>query len=158
MINIKELKEGIIEPVLLFLKLDNDIRASMQQILGTSATESDLGKFRKQIGGGPALGIFQMEPLTHDDIWDNYLRYRTDIVDKIKVINDNPIYEDLEYNDAYATAMCRIHYYRSSMLMPNADDIEAMAHMWKVVYNTKLGKGTEEKFIEKYNKYVKGEI
>jgi hypothetical protein len=35
------------------------------------AHESLGGKHRRQIGGGPALGIFQIETVTHNSVWDN---------------------------------------------------------------------------------------
>ena len=51
-------------------------------IMGTAAQESHL-KYVKQLGDGPALGLFQMEPATHDDIWANYLRFRGVIIEDI---------------------------------------------------------------------------
>ena len=41
-------------------------------LMMTAAAESNLGEYLRQING-PALGAFQMEPGTHDDIWKNYL-------------------------------------------------------------------------------------
>ena len=34
----------------------------VELLMGTCAQESTMGKYRKQLGNGPALGIFQMEP------------------------------------------------------------------------------------------------
>ena len=42
---------------------------------GTAAVESRMGTYLRQIGG-PALGIWQVEPATHLDCWDNWLDYR----------------------------------------------------------------------------------
>ena len=42
-------------------------------LMGTAAQESALGEYIRQLGNGPALGIFQMEPETFDDIVRNYL-------------------------------------------------------------------------------------
>jgi hypothetical protein len=49
--------------------------SAVNLLLGTAAQESQFGTYFRQIGGGPALGVFQMEPDTEIDIWDNYLRY-----------------------------------------------------------------------------------
>ena len=57
---------------------------SANLILGTIAQESAYGKYRKQLGDGPALGICQIEPGTFNDIVTNYLRYRPEITEKIK--------------------------------------------------------------------------
>ena len=48
-------------------------------ILGTIAQESSFGKYRKQLGGGVALGICQIEPDTFNDCVNNYLRFRKDL-------------------------------------------------------------------------------
>lgn len=42
-------------------------------VLATAVAESRLDALR-QMGGGPALGVHQMEPTTHNDIWDNISR------------------------------------------------------------------------------------
>lgn len=44
---------------------------AVQAITMIIAHESKGGNYLKQIGGGPALGIIQMEPTTHNSIWDN---------------------------------------------------------------------------------------
>ena len=55
--------------------------------LGTIAQESAYGKYRKQIGGGPGLGIVQMEPDTFNDCVDNYLAFRPQLSAKIKEVS-----------------------------------------------------------------------
>ena len=47
----------------------------VQLLLGTAAVESYF-IYRRQLGGGPAVGLWQMESRTARDIFDNYLRYR----------------------------------------------------------------------------------
>jgi hypothetical protein len=80
--------------------------------LGTAIVESKL-KYRKQIGG-PALGLFQMEPNTHNDIWNNFLKYRDGLRRAIiKIFGTDLHAKDLENNDDYATIMARIHYLRT---------------------------------------------
>jgi hypothetical protein len=39
-----------------------------------AAQESQL-EYTRQIGGGPALGYFQMKPETHDGCWTNTINY-----------------------------------------------------------------------------------
>ena len=60
---------NLITSVLKELNLHSDNAVNL--LMGTAAQESHLGKYRKQIGGGPALGIFQMEPATFNDIVNN---------------------------------------------------------------------------------------
>ena len=117
----KQLRELIVRPALVEVGLHSD--AAENLVMGTAAQESNL-KYVHQLGDGPAVGLFQMEPATHDDIWDNYLQYRDPLADKI--------FEAIEYNDMvqkippspermtwdfrYAAIMCRVHYRRVSGL------------------------------------------
>jgi hypothetical protein len=48
-------------------------------LLGTALTESGDMHYLHQLGNGPALGVYQMEPTTHEDIYDNYLKYKKEL-------------------------------------------------------------------------------
>lgn len=127
--------------------------ASEELLLGTALVESDL-IHRRQIGGGPARGLFQMEPATHDDIWKNFLKYRPDLGKAIISLMTSPNADkhlELEQNDQYACAMARAHYLRVPAAMPAPGNVEAMAGYWKQYYNTPLGAGTVAKYIRKWN-------
>lgn len=147
----KQLRDLIIS-VLKELDLYSDNAVNL--LMGTAAQESNLGKYRKQIGGGPALGIFQMEPDTFDDIRKNFLRYRPEIATKIERIGKISRFHaaDLENNDRLAICMARVHYLRVSEKIP--DNLVGWAKYWKKYYNTNLGKGTEDEFIRNFKKYV----
>jgi len=123
-------------------------------ILGTIAQESAYGKYRKQLGNGPALGICQMEPNTFNDIIKNYLHYHPDVTEKIKAVCHVNILvpADLVSNDRLAVCMCRVHYLRVAEKMPVT--IEGYAAYWKRYYNTIKGKGTEAEFIRNYHLWV----
>ena len=123
-------------------------------VMGTIAQESRMGKYIRQLGGGPALGICQMEPETFIDIRDNYLNYRPSVKALIMDIsNVNTLLpSSLEYNLALDIAMCRVHYYRVPKPIPHS--LEDIAQYWKDFYNTPLGKGTADEFIENYLLYV----
>jgi hypothetical protein len=130
-------------------------RAANQLLLGTSAQESRFGTYLKQIQG-PALGVFQMEPLTEEDIWRNYLAFRPGIENTIKALTGvmAPSSRHLQGNLLYQIAMARLHYFRVPEPLPAADDIPALAAYWKQHYNTPLGRGTEAEFVENYHRYV----
>ncbi|WP_411992548.1 hypothetical protein [Agarivorans sp. DSG3-1] len=145
----------VIKPVL--LKIGGPNLAAEELLLGTAVQESLNFMYRRQVGGGPAKGYFQMEPATHDDIWDNFLKYRKglakDVISFLSSPNANKITE-LENNDKYAAAMARVHYMRVPAALPKAGDIKAQANYWKQYYNTPLGKGLPHEYIDKWNKYV----
>ena len=148
--NNKQLRELIIKPTL--LELDMYSKAAEDLVAGTIAQESRMGEFIKQIGGGPALGICQMEPATHNDLWQNYITFRHNIGDRLFKITSHLKAEEMIWNLRYAVAMCRIHYYRQPGAIPS--NIEGLAAYWKAYYNTPAGKGSEHEFIENYQRYA----
>jgi len=123
-------------------------------LLGTMAQESAYGKYRRQLGNGPALGVFQMEPRTHNDIVNNFLRYHKDLGAKIlqwsRLNQFNSL--ELERNDRYSICMARMQYWRFPDKMPR--DVQGYAELWKKRYNTPLGAGTVNEFLHNYNRYV----
>jgi hypothetical protein len=147
----------IIIPTLKTMNMGGDNIAEL--LLGTALVESRL-TWRKQMGNGPARGLYQMEMATHDDIWDNYLSYRKSLADKVlqfKTSHKANAEEELINNDSYATAMARVHYARVKEAIPDAGDIVGMANYWKKYYNTILGKGFPDKYVEVWNQTV-GEL
>jgi len=126
----------------------------VELLMLTAAVESDLGQCIVQKGGGPARGIFQMEPNTEDDIWKNYLKYREHLALSVTEYMCN-FKEEMKWNLAYQILMCRTNYLRIKDPIPAANNIVELARYWKFNYNSINGKGTIEKAIEKYKKYVK---
>jgi hypothetical protein len=149
-INAKQLQSYVIVPTLVRLGLYSD--AAVNLLLLTCAQESEMGEYLKQING-PALGIYQMEPPTHDDIWNNYLVYQLTLKQKVLDIDkQNSI--NLITNLAYATAMARIDYLREPAPLPTANDIQGLAHYYKRYYNTDEGAATVEEVVANYQRYV----
>jgi len=148
--NNQQLREYIIRPTL--IELDMYSQDAENLIAGTIAQESQMGEFIKQIGGGPALGICQMEPATHNDIIDNYLSYRPELMERLEGIGKFCDANEMIYNLRYAVAMCRIHYYRQKGAIPSS--VEGQAAYWKSGYNTEQGKGAIMDYIYNYGVYA----
>ncbi|MDB4312143.1 hypothetical protein N9937_01805 [bacterium] len=162
MIYPRHLRELIIKPVLKMMELYSP--AAVNLVLGTACVESDCGKYLKQLDGGPALGIYQMEQVTHRSLWVDVLEYNDHLADLIndylvssfydyedeETENIDSTFKELSGNMYYATAMCRLQYMRFEEPLPHPNDIEGLAKYWKKYYNTEAGKGTIEDFIEKY--------
>lgn len=140
-------RNTIIQPALISIGLWSE--AAGELLLGTALKESGL-VHRAQIGGGPALGLFQMEPATHDDIWDNYLKYHQNLGNLITSLKTTPSsnsLSELKLNDRYAAGMARIHYRRSPTALPASGNLQSMAGYWKRYYNTPLGLGTVQQYV-----------
>ena len=93
----KEILRILIRDTLEQIGLCSD--SAVELLMGTCAQESALGKYRRQIGGGPALGIMQMEPNTYKDIVKNYLKYKPALVSNIlkaSGLKEMPEAEDLQ--------------------------------------------------------------
>lgn len=154
MMDVNQLAKFIIEPALKDLMLYSE--AAVKLMLLTIAVESDGATYIMQ-KKGPAIGIYQMEPATYNDIWQNYLKSNAS---KLLIMLSNfdahgmPSEYRMAYDLRFATAMARLHYFRVKEPLPPANNIKAIAQYWKKYYNTHLGKGTVEKAIEKYNKFT----
>lgn len=139
----------VVRPTLRALNMHG--RAAEQLLMGTAAQESHF-RYLSQLGLGPALGLFQMEPATHDDIWAHYIRYRPEVADPVRrlaapVGHGHPSSSELSWNLRYAAAMARVHYRRVPAPLPDAGDVEGLAFYWKEFYNTAAGAGTPDEFI-----------
>ena len=123
-------------------------------LVGTALAESKL-QFLQQIGGGPALGLYQIEPATHDDLWDNYLHNREPLNYRVRgLLAPRPSQLDqLVTNLAYATAIARLIYWRRPEPLPELGDVVDTAAYWKAHFNTEKGAGEENHFIETYERY-----
>ena len=153
MLDVRQFRELVIRPALKVIDLYSP--AAEQLLLGTALQESRL-QYLKQLGLGPALGPFQMEPFTHDDIWENFLAYKPELSKKIALLMVvSPDESDaLPGNLYYAAAMCRVHYYRRPEALPAEDDIQAQAEYWKKHYNTPLGHGTVDQYMDNWERFA----
>lgn len=158
-IDFKQVRTCIVQPVLKHLQpVIKHTLAAENLIMGTIAQESS-GKYIKQLGSGPAIGLAQMEPATHDDIWNNFLSYNEDLANKVRELELPSWYEDdnakeMAGNFYYAVAMCRVHYYRRPEALPKAKDVLGLARYWKEHYNTHLGAGHVSEFMQNYKRFV----
>lgn len=140
----------VVRPTLLRISLDTP--PAQVLVLGTALTESHLRHLDQVHAAdklGPALGVYQMEAPTHEDIWRNFLTrqiaLRLSVARlSIYISGDFPDPGEMVWNLAYATAMCRVHYRRDRVPLPAADDAHGMAQYWKRCYNTSRGKGRIE--------------
>lgn len=158
--NPKHLLEHAIRPALNHMGMGGN--AAEQLVLGTAIVESNL-TYLRQHNNGPALGFWQMEPTTHDDIYKTYLEYRRNLRKLLsKLTTDGNIdhipIEDrqmqMTWNLRYGAAMCRLKYYRSPDALPEAGDYEGLATFHKLCYNSPLGHTDVTKSTKKFKNVV----
>ena len=115
-----------------------------------------MGVYRQQVNG-PALGIFQMEPEDFNDIWTNFLAYKTTLSAQIRALVPGlMVASDLMNNDALAVAMCRVHYLRAPEPLPAATDLNGLWALYKLRYNTPQGAAKQVDFVRNYHALVQG--
>ena len=144
----------VIRPALKKLKLWS--LSAEELVLGTAVVESGL-TYLKQHGDGPALGLWQGEPATHDDLYTNFLNFRPELGSKLIELRAAGLSldENLATNLMYGAAVCRLCYYRKPDALPEAGDIEGQASFWKQHYNTIFGAGTVSKYVYKVQQVLK---
>jgi len=150
-----DFKERIVLPSLAAIGLTEPNRVSL--VCGTCMHESHL-RHVFQVGGGPALGFGQMEPATHRDLWENFLRYQSELAAKVRTFVPHfdgyiPPLIELSCNARYAVAMVAVHYRRIKAALP-PNEPKALAEYWKAYYNTVLGKGTVDLALPHFTKAV----
>jgi len=148
MIDQQQLRQIVIKPTLEALSLYSQEAEDL--MLGTCAIESRGGTYLKQLNG-PALGIFQMEPRTHDDLWTSYLPNNPAVCNKMMrfcLLFNKPKAEVMVYHLTYACAMARILYARHKEPVPKR--LEDQAEYYCKFYNSNLGKSTAEEYIAAY--------
>lgn len=157
MLNVDQFRTWIVRPTLERLALHSE--AAEMLLVGTAIQESRL-TYLKQLGGGPALGVYQIEPRTHGDLYETYLDYREELRDRVRgfaAARPNevvPPESELIGNLYYATAVARLIYYRRPEPLPPADNLAAIAAYWKRYYNTAAGAGTADEFVANYRAYA----
>jgi hypothetical protein len=153
MINYQQFSDSIVKHALEDLLLfSND---ALELMLFTCANESLGGYYLTQVKG-KALGIFQMEPATYNDIWINFIFNRNDL--RLRLIHgfgisSIPPEDRLVYDLRFATAMTRIFYERIAQPIPDSTDILAIANYYKTNYNTSLGKADVQTAIANYTAF-----
>ena len=149
----QQLLDHIITPTLKYMGGNYCTDNARMLLLATAAIESKCGYYIRQVGG-PALGIWQMEPATHEDIWEN-----SDVIRKVgfsdKIIElSSPVVSNLEesiiLSATYACAMARLKYSMDAEPLPDHNNLMAMYDYYKRIYNTPLGASTYAKFEAAY--------
>jgi hypothetical protein len=149
--NSQQLLDYIIKPTLEYMEGNYNSKNAQMLLLATAAIESKCGYYIKQING-PALGIWQMEPATYDDIIDNCDAINENNIKYYNKIHnlwgfDNyGVVHALISHPMYACAMARLKYSMNTAPLPVYNDMHEIYEYYKRIYNTPLGASTFEKF------------
>ena len=131
------------------------LEGAVALLLGTAATESGLRR-TPQHGGGPARGVFQIEPTTARDL-HTWLLARP----AFRALLETRVGELrfrlglLDDGDVYPILIARTLYYvRDPAPVPAPEDIVGHAGRYKYYYNTMAGAGSVEKYVADYQRLI----
>ena len=153
MIDVEHFRLHVVRATLTSLRLWS--MAAENLLVGTAVQESGL-RYLRQFDAGPARGLYQIEPATHDDIVKRYLKRKPVLRERVDALAapEPSLVDQLATNLAYATAIARLRYWMDPEPLPAPDDIDGLAAYWKRVYNTPKGKGRVAEFAATYRRYV----
>jgi len=105
LLHINHMQQQVIYPAL--NKMGMWSEAAGELVLGTAIVESNL-TYLKQHGEGPALGLWQVEPATHEDLYANYLNFRPEMMSRLMELRSPALNmnENLATNLMYGAAVC----------------------------------------------------
>lgn len=135
-----ELQDFVIRPTLKHLGSQSMVAERL--LLATAAQESGLGFHLLQNSGErKGLGIYQINEALHKDLWDNYLALDPDLASTVRGIASQHDFlkqphAELATNLTYSTAIAWLIYRRAKVILPEQDDIMALAHCWLTYYPT----------------------
>lgn len=151
MINLSQFREYVIQQPLKAINLY--CPGAEELLVATACVESDCGKYLKQTHG-PALGPFQMEPVTFYDLWE-WVKGSKFYDSVMSSCNFDKAYapkaEEIVTNLKFASIMARLHYRRFPDPIPEKDDLEGIWKLYKKRWNTSLGATNETEFMLAYH-------
>jgi len=155
MIDIDHFRLHVVRATLTYLRMWS--ASAEELLLGTAVQESGL-RYLRQFDAGPARGVYQIEPATHDDIVGRYLKRKPRIRKRVHALAAAApsLIDQLATNFAYTTAIARLRYWMDPEPLPEAEDIDGLAAYWKRIYNTEKGKGKASEFAANYRRHVLG--
>jgi hypothetical protein len=118
---------------------------AVQLLLGTAAKESGFGTYLRQLGKGPALGAFQIEPFTFTDILG---RFRS----RLPAYYIGSVPAQCEWNLRLSIMIARLKYFSCPGPIPKTT--QGQAEYWDKYYNCNPDYGTVEEYLQAYRKYV----
>lgn len=124
-------------------------------LAGTAAQESLFGHYLHQLGGGPALGFFGIEPATERSLWAHYISRKPAYGQGIESVCGitGPNKSALELDIRYQILLARIFYLSIPEPLPEPTP-EMLGSYWKTYWNTVYGAGNVIQFVRNYRRFL----
>lgn len=128
-------------------------KTAKKLILGTIAQETHMGLYRDPTPFIAGAGLCQFDKIGFDDVKARTREHHKVAIEEEFGINiDKVDYSMLEYNAVLSIIFCRLKY--KLIAEPIPIYLHEIAAYWKKYYNTILGKGSADEFVENYTRFV----
>lgn len=116
-------------------------------MLETSQQETHLGEFEDPGDYTAGVGLCQADPIGFQDVQRRTRDHNLEAIKEAFGIDLLEVeHRELAYSPLLAFIVCRLHYKLRPERIPM--DIHGRAEYWKKFYNSELGKGTVEEYVE----------
>lgn len=151
MFHVEQFREYVLQPTLKAMDMYSESAENL--LVGTALIESDLYHF-KQIRG-PALGFFQVEPMTYYWLIERVEkdRKRSNKILAHLSYMDYPECERLMSDIALSAVFARLKYWFHPKALPSKNDVDGMADHWGEIYNTLNQPEDKRRFVKLYHQY-----
>ncbi len=152
-----ELRHYVVRPTLKHMGMWS--LSAENLLLGTAARESGLG-FHLKPANTKALGIYQISPRMHRNIWDHFLAPKFELSSVVRGLASQREFlshphHELATNLAYSTAIAWLIYYRTGINIKqvNPQDTMALAKIWQKHFHSRCP-GSLESFVDSYQQLL----
>lgn len=155
--NKQQLEDEIVIPTLKQIPKGYSYSA-VTAIMMIIAHESRQGHYIRQGRFGPALGLIQMEPATHNDVWRHgdtiwSNAVKLGIITKMdRIMRRHPAPARLIYDLRYCVFMARQKLFMVPKAFPV--DREGLSKYLKKHWNTAAGKADEMSYLDDYLRWI----
>ena len=153
-----QFRDEIVAPVLWRLGMWSADAESL--MMATAVHESEGLRYVRQRGGGPAMGFFQVEPMTARDVIGRYFRDKVNLRRRF----ENAVMWREEWHDriaerllndmAFNCAVARMVYWQTPEVLPPGNDVLGMAKYWKAHYQKGEGVRGIADFIADHERFI----
>lgn len=129
--------------------------ATERALMEIAAVETQYGDFPDRHPATLGVGLTQFDQIGFDNVVQRTRsRHKKRMLDMLGYELDTLQLADLAYDPLLALAMTRLKY----LLIPEEipDTVEGRARYWKKYYNTELGKGTVQHYLDSVKLHLRG--
>ena len=153
----RELRHYVVRPTLKHMGIWSQTAENL--LLGTAARESGLG-FHLKMANTQALGIYQISPKMHRNIWDRFLAPKSELSSLVRGLASQREFlshphHELATNLAYATAIAALVYWRHNNNLAKIDcnDTRSLGRLWQKHFHSRCH-GTVQSFVNSYQELI----